>query len=237
MRASTLKITALLLTCLVVILALGLHFRSTSSSAPPQSGASDRQFEARTADDTPTGAVGQTDIKSDYKTEVMPNGASISQTTPTESIRSQPPAMIAPPDTLSEAPGQLLRQANSPFPISQSVLSNCLKGGAHRCDDQVIDLLERLATEERNAVWATEAETRLRALALGVNRENVVRECHCGSTVCAIEVASTQGRYGGYLDHDTWLNGQLELWDGIYGYETDDSGIRTTISLKTYRRR
>jgi hypothetical protein len=141
------------------------------------------------------------------------------------------------PATAAEKLVDAPEKSGSRFQISESVLANCLKNKSGVCEDQVVDMIDRLSMEERNVSWARQAEYRLRLLTLAANRENIVRQCRCGSTICAVEVASKQGRFGGYLDSDAWLNSQLELWDGLYGYENGEDGARITISLKVYRHR
>jgi len=230
------KVSAWLLIALAICLGISLWISSSTTITSRTQGTTDVTVP------TPEANINSHSTDSPLVTQSSPpNFESSTSRTETDKVGHQdatsPVDSDGPPTKAAEELVDTPWQDDSRFHISESVLANCLKRNSGVCEDQVLDLIDRLIKEERNAAWAREAETRLRLLAPAANRENVVRRCLCGSTICAIEVASKQGRFGGYLDSDPWLNSQLELWDGIYGYENGSDGSQITISLKVYRRR
>ncbi len=126
-----------------------------------------------------------------------------------------------------------------PFRVSASVETICERfssGDRDSCSD-VRRVLSEFSQEPRDLVWATNIENRLRALAESDNY--TVRDIECRTSLCVGEVASTYGRFPWMEDlgKDTALEKSLLPVVATYGYETDPSMGRTTVTLMTYIRR
>jgi len=123
----------------------------------------------------------------------------------------------------------------SAFPISASVLSACRN---HGCDE-VREKLTEMANEPRDNVWATQMEIEIQNNITSQGRDRyTIRDIECRSSICGIETASLEGQYLGPSYNDplrTNLTGGELI--PIWGYETDASGARITVSVIVLMRR
>ena len=122
----------------------------------------------------------------------------------------------------------------SPFPISASVEAACR--GFVVCDE-TREMLSKMAQEPRDSAWATEMEMKIQENVLSQGPDKyTIRDIECRSSLCAVETASSFGLYfgPGYPDPlDRSLHAMVPIW----GYETDPSGVRVTVTLKILKRR
>lgn len=127
------------------------------------------------------------------------------------------------------------------FPVSASVKEACEHGsredydycaGAHK-------ILAKFSQEPRDLAWAPNVETRLRALIMAEPDKYVVRAIECRTTVCVAEATSIYGifHYITQIASDTSLSTNLMPDMGSFGYETDPSMARITVTLMTFKRR
>jgi hypothetical protein len=123
----------------------------------------------------------------------------------------------------------------SAFPISASALSACRN---HGCDE-VREKLTEMANEPRDNAWATQMEIEIQNNILSQGQDKyAIRDIECRSSICAIETASVEGQYLGPSYNDplrsSLTGGELIP---IWGYETDASGVRITVSVIVLMRR
>jgi len=64
-----------------------------------------------------------------------------------------------------------------------------------------------------------------------------IREIECRTSICAIEVASLYGTYLWKGEQNESLNRQMMNGLSTWGYETDSSGSRITVTVMTFERR
>lgn len=126
-----------------------------------------------------------------------------------------------------------------PFRVSASVEIICKRfssGDRDSCSE-VHRVLSEFSQEPRDLAWATNIENRLLALAESDNY--TVRDIECRASLCVGEVASIYGRFPWMevLGKDAVLEKSLLPVVATYGYETDPSMGRTTVTLMTYIRR
>jgi hypothetical protein len=122
-----------------------------------------------------------------------------------------------------------------PFPISTSVATDCRRL-AGTCDEG-LQLLSKMVQEPRDAEWAKEMESRLRAHFLTAQPGKYsIRAIECRSTVCAAEVASPDGPYLGGPYSFVAAN---DLYNGpsFLGYETGELGATVTVTPQMFERR
>jgi hypothetical protein len=178
-----------------------------------------------------------------------------SQTDKSQLSHSKPPKIAAAPAESAEGGSQLPNEAeiasNSSsyladpravvgreFPISDSVRASCIRNReGTACEDETIDMLERMAKEPRDLLWAPQTERRLSDLIRSRTEEVEIRAVECRTSICAIEVASTFGPYLAGLDADALLSRNLREWGGMHAHEPVIGGARTTITVLVYERR
>lgn len=123
-----------------------------------------------------------------------------------------------------------------PFPVSTSVMTACRSLG-RTCAEELEGLLQQFAQEPRDPAWATDIEAKLRHRVMTVEPGKfLVRSVECRTSLCALEVASIYGRYPRSASDDVLSDGLFHS-DSIFGYETDSSAARITITLALFERR
>jgi hypothetical protein len=124
--------------------------------------------------------------------------------------------------------------AGVPFPISQSVKASCEQIshlGKASCAD-IHAALDRLQKESRDFAWAGEMERIIDEL-VAVHPGFSVRSLVCRTTVCAVEVESTQRVF---LPDKRSLRGKLIWIDQNFGYEVNEGGERVKVTLVALQR-
>jgi hypothetical protein len=94
-----------------------------------------------------------------------------------------------------------------------------------------------MAQEPRDPAWAPDMETKLQDLVMAEPNKFSIRDIECRMSLCAVEVASVYGPYLGKINSNNPLDNNLFTWFGMFGYETDPSAARITVTLLTFKRR
>lgn len=123
-----------------------------------------------------------------------------------------------------------------PFQVSPSVETICKRFSSEERDSCAVvhRVLAEFSQEPRDVAWATNIEDRLRTLAEFDNY--TVRDIECRTSLCVGEVAAISGRFPWMEDlrKDAVLEKSLLPVVATYGYESDPSTGRTTVTLMTY---
>jgi hypothetical protein len=130
------------------------------------------------------------------------------------------------------------------FQMAPAIEAACRTVTKPTCDD-VREKLASLAQEPRDVTWATAMESLIQQDVLsGEPGRFQIRDIECRTSLCAAEVESTwsdNGVSGSYmggmqLGHDA-LRAALQTNLNTWGYETDSSGARVTVTVITFTRR
>lgn len=121
-----------------------------------------------------------------------------------------------------------------PFPISESVKAVCRREEEDGLCLEALKVLAQMAEEPRDARWAAATETCLREW-LSQSGEFTIRSVECRTKWCAIEVTSLYGPYPGIRSGDP-LDGKLSNWGPMFGYETNPSSTRVTVTVFMFKR-
>jgi hypothetical protein len=124
-----------------------------------------------------------------------------------------------------------------PFPISESVRPVCKGEGSMACELE--GDMRRFSQEPRDGNWAPGVEERVRSIVETRNKGFVVRNLECRVTLCAMEVASTQGQLGPRrnLNWDEGIALRILPLLTTTGEETPKSGQNyITVTLVLYER-
>jgi hypothetical protein len=145
-------------------------------------------------------------------------------------------------DTVNESTkGTDYAYVGVPFPVSASIESGC--NGRHyvpTCTD-AFEKLAAMMQEPRDLAWASRMERKIQdeIISEGDGRFGV-RNVECRLTICALEVTSRLSPPTGvYMTPPLEFINTNKLYSNVCGYspiETDDSGVKTTITLVVYRR-
>lgn len=125
--------------------------------------------------------------------------------------------------------------AGQPFAVSASIRKSC-EAAPDKCA-QVYALLEQLAGEPRDALWAGNMERSLTDYMAAQGRDFSIRALECRTSVCAAEVTSPQGSEVHPFHYGAPIERVLQPGAGINAYERNESGDITTLSLRLYSRR
>jgi hypothetical protein len=121
----------------------------------------------------------------------------------------------------------------TPFSTSVSSLTKCERG--NDICTEVYAKLSQLAREPRDNAWASQTETNIQNQieSLGLDKF-AIRNLECRTSVCAVEVSSTEGQYLG-MQYYYMVKFGLSQNLATNAYETD-SGVRTNVTLMTFTR-
>jgi hypothetical protein len=125
------------------------------------------------------------------------------------------------------------------FSASKSVKDACgsAEPGAFRwaACDRVNELLTDMTKEPRDEAWAAATERQLRAYAEAEPGKFVIRGLECRQTICFIETASPSG---GLPMPDYYFRKKFGLGKEypVDAFETDENGVRLTITLFAFTR-
>jgi hypothetical protein len=123
------------------------------------------------------------------------------------------------------------------FPISESVRPTCNTEGTMACQLEA-DLI-RFSQEPRDGDWAPVVEERVRSIIESRNPGSEIRSLECRVTLCAMEVASTQGQVSGRrgVGWDEGLAIHILPLVTTTGEETPQKGqFYVTVTLLLYER-
>jgi len=124
-----------------------------------------------------------------------------------------------------------------PFPVSESVISQCRPDegvGPPSCVN-ILELLARMAEEPRDLRWARETEASLHEWASQLP-DTTIRAIECRTSLCAIETSSIHGLQHGPTYHDP-SNERVLPWNPLWAYETDTRSARVTVTMRPFKRR
>jgi hypothetical protein len=128
-------------------------------------------------------------------------------------------------------------------PISASVEKPCrqdlAKWGKEASCGEVLQLLSEMAQQPRDVEWADTTEAQVRNIVLAESTPFTIRNIECRTSLCTAEVASTYGPFPFItrVGSDKQLNSGLLAWFADFGYESDPSGARVTVTLQMFKRR
>lgn len=134
-----------------------------------------------------------------------------------------------------------LSAAGRPFPVSESVVEACNpdRPSASRQEGcgRANELLVAMAREPRDAAWAGAMEKELRAYVDAQPENYSIRALECRKTICFIETAAAFP--GALLMPDYQWRNRLGLAKeySVDAFESDDAGVRLTITLFPFRRK
>ena len=129
-----------------------------------------------------------------------------------------------------------------PFPVSASIQPGCAKWDL--CLGSCTAAFNRLATmkdEPRDLDWAPKMEQKIQDEIVSEGGGGFgVRNVECRRTICALEVISRLSPpWGAYSTPPLEFLNPNKLFSNVCGYspsETDESGVKTTVTLVVYRR-
>lgn len=123
------------------------------------------------------------------------------------------------------------------FPLSPSVAQICATDPSEMCK-ALMELLNDLAAESRDILWAREMEERIeRAVARPDPGKFTVRAVECRSTHCALEVSAPYEYYLGHFDDDPILSRSLYgPIVGVLGFEKGPAGEKVIVTTMGYER-
>jgi len=233
--------------CLVVCaISAGWHLLGSSDEAAPVIGqgkevASTQRGRLRPpaepAEDAKATSQPRSPVRSDANLTPAPGG-NVMPVMAAASTSSRKPLQRQSGEPRSDSPAQAESVDPStvvgrPFPVSASVEAGCK-------DDlfcqQFHELLRTFSEEPRDASWATEMESKLRDYVTVEDGQATIRGLECRTSLCLLEVTSPRGVFSG-ISRDSPLSWQLFNENKIWGYETDPTSARITVTVEPFTRR
>lgn len=128
-----------------------------------------------------------------------------------------------------------------PFPVSESVVEACQPGRPVRSTPEacgrVNELLAAMAREPRDGAWASAMEEQLRAYAEAQPDKLTIRALECRKTICFIETAAAFPAGLPMPDYAWREERGLAKEYSLDAFESDDAGVRLSITLFPFRRK
>ena len=123
-----------------------------------------------------------------------------------------------------------------PFPVSDSVISQCRSEGmAPPSCVKIVDLLTRMAEEPRDLRWARETEAILHEWVSQLP-DTTIRAIECRTSLCAIETSSMHGVQHG-PSYDDPPSERVHRWIPLWARETDTTSAQVTVTMQLFIRR
>jgi hypothetical protein len=108
-----------------------------------------------------------------------------------------------------------------------------MKAG-HICKKFYVDLAQ-MAKEPRDSAWANDMEAKLQAYIEQEFKDALIRNIDCRTSLCAIEVETTDVRISAVFPYPNPLNNQLMRENWMSSTEKTPSGADTFVVI--YKRR
>jgi hypothetical protein len=159
---------------------------------------------------------------------------------------SSPPRAATPFDGGSVAKGSAAADnfkrpgvAGDPFVVPDSILAACndpgIKAG-HICKGFYADLAQ-MAKEPRDSAWASDMEEKLQAYVEKEFKDASIRNIDCRTSLCAIEVESTDAKIAALFPYPNPLTYQLIRDSWMESREKTPLGADLNIFVVIYKRK